>query len=71
MNPFNMSAVLLTDAAVYAAGGSRIELGDGDEMLSNEYFPKHNLYMSDEHKSTSKSAAKFYCCLSKIFCGMD
>lgn len=57
--PFNMSAVLLTDAAVYAAGGSRIELGDGDEMLSNEYFPKHNLYMSDEHKVRQKALQNF------------
>ena len=46
---FNISAVLLTDAAVYAAGGSRIELGDGNQMLSNEYFPKKNLKMSKEH----------------------
>lgn len=56
---FNMSAVLLTDAAVYASGGSRIELGDGDQMLSNEYFPKHNLYMSDEHKSRQKGLQNF------------
>ncbi|MCZ8518299.1 MULTISPECIES: glycoside hydrolase family 66 protein [Paenibacillus] len=43
---FNTSAVLLTDAAVYAAGGSRLELGDNGNMLSNEYFPAQNLVMS-------------------------
>lgn len=48
-NEFNMAAVLLTDAAVYAAGGSRLELGDGRGMLSNEYFPKQNLFMGEEH----------------------
>ena len=47
--PFNMAAVLLTDAAVYAAGGSRIEIGDGHEMLSSEYFPNKNLYMDERH----------------------
>lgn len=57
--PFNLSAVLLTDAAVYAAGGSRIEIGDGDKMLSNEYFPKHNLYMSDEHEERQKELQNF------------
>lgn len=57
--PFNMSAVLLVDAVVYAAGGSRIELGDGQEMLSNEYFPNKNLYMSDEHKIRQKKFQDF------------
>src|SRR5699024_1578660 len=47
--PFNLAAVMLTDAVVYAAGGSRIELGDGNQMLSNEYFPSHHLYMTEEH----------------------
>lgn len=47
--PFNLAAVMLTDAAVYAAGGSRIELGDGHQMLSSEYFPNRNLYMNEEH----------------------
>lgn len=36
----NESGVLLADAAVYAAGGSRLELGNGDRMLYVEYYPK-------------------------------
>lgn len=36
---FNMPSVLLTDAAIFASGAGHIELGDGDRMLSNEYFP--------------------------------
>lgn len=56
---FNMSAVLLTAASVYAAGGSRIELGDGHHMLSNEYFPSKNLLMSDEHKNRQKDLQNF------------
>jgi len=57
--PFNQSAVLLTDAAVYAAGGSRIELGDGQAMLSSEYFPKHHLYMTEEHMARQKGLQDF------------
>lgn len=41
---FNPPAVLLMDSIVFASGGSRIELGNGDGMLSNEYFP------DDRHK---------------------
>ncbi|MFC5464123.1 glycoside hydrolase family 66 protein [Lederbergia graminis] len=47
---FNTSAVLLADAAVYAAGGSRLELGDNGSMLSNEYYPAENLFMKQELK---------------------
>ncbi|WP_332693537.1 glycoside hydrolase family 66 protein [Halalkalibacter lacteus] len=47
-SPFNTSAVLLTGAAVYAAGGARMELGDDGNMLSNEYFPAQHLYMTEE-----------------------
>lgn len=36
----NEPGVLLADAAVYAAGGSRLELGNGDRMLHVEYYPK-------------------------------
>ncbi len=36
---FSPAAVLLMDAVVFASGGARIELGNGDNMLSNEYFP--------------------------------
>ena len=43
-NHFNSPAVRLMDSVVFASGGSRIELGNGDGMLSNEYFP------DDRHK---------------------
>lgn len=36
---FNMPSVLLTDATMFAAGASHIELGDGSRMLSSDYFP--------------------------------
>ena len=36
---FNEPAVRLLDCVVFASGGARIELGNGDGMLSDEYFP--------------------------------
>jgi dextranase len=36
---FNAPSVLLADAAIFASGAAHIELGDGDRMLSSEYFP--------------------------------
>jgi dextranase len=36
---FNLPAVLLTDASIFASGAAHIELGDGGRMLTNEYFP--------------------------------
>jgi dextranase len=44
---FNPTSVLLTDAAIFASGAAHIELGDGDRMLSSEYFP------SDTHLTVS------------------
>ena len=38
-NTFNPAAVRLLDSVVFASGGARIELGNGDGMLSDEYFP--------------------------------
>ncbi|MEW9050032.1 MAG: glycoside hydrolase family 66 protein [Neobacillus sp.] len=49
--PFNTAAVMLTSSTVYAAGGSRMELGDDGNMLSNEYFPAQNLHMDPILKS--------------------
>ena len=40
---FSAPGVRLTDAAIFAAGGSHIELGDDGRLLDNEYFPNSNL----------------------------
>lgn len=55
---FNEPTVRLMDSVVFASGGSRIELGNGDGMLSNEYFP------DDRHKkmsmTTQQSVERMY-----------
>ena len=45
----NTPGVLLADAAMFALGGSHLELGD--HMLTREYFPAAPLAMSDELKT--------------------
>ena len=46
---FNNPGVILTDAVMFALGGSHLELGD--HMLCKEYFPNNNLEMDDELKN--------------------
>ena len=45
---FNAPAVRLMDSMVFATGGSRIELGNGNNMLSDEYFPNDSHKKMDE-----------------------
>ena len=46
---FNTAGVLLTDAVIFAFGGSHLELGE--HMLGKEYFPNDNLAMKDDLKA--------------------
>jgi len=52
---FNTPGVLLTEAVIFAAGGSHIELGE--HMLGKEYFPNGNLYMKEDLK---KNLVNYY-----------
>lgn len=54
---FNEASIRLADAAIFAAGASHIELGDGGDMLSDEYFPNKNLNMTD---SLKKAMGNYY-----------
>lgn len=47
---FNTPGVLLTDAVIFAFGGSHLELGE--HMLCKEYFPNTNLLMDDGLKTS-------------------
>ena len=40
---FNTPGVRLTDAVIFASGGSHIEWGDDGRLLDNEYFPNRSL----------------------------
>ena len=53
---FNTPGILLSDATIFAVGGSHLELGDG-HMLCAEYFPNNSLKMSDE---LTASLARYY-----------
>ncbi|MFD2615425.1 glycoside hydrolase family 66 protein [Paenibacillus gansuensis] len=43
---FNLPGVLLTDAVIYASGGSHIAMGEN--MLAKEYFPNKSLKITPE-----------------------
>ena len=47
---FNTPGILLTDAVIFALGGSHLEMGE--HMLCKEYFPNSNLGMSQELQSS-------------------
>lgn len=53
---FNVPGVLLTDAVMFALGGSHLELG-GDHMLCREYFPYSGVTMSATLKT---QMARYY-----------
>lgn len=55
---FNENAVKLTDAVIFASGGSHLELGDMG-MLSSEYFPNQKMYLSDNLKNDLRSYYDF------------
>ncbi len=55
----NAPGVLLCDAAVYAAGGSRLEIGNGDHMLHVEYYPDDDIPMGDELQESMVKMADF------------
>lgn len=55
----NAPGVLLCDAAVYASGGSRLELGNGDRMLHVEYYPKDQVLMDEELTEKMQAMADF------------
>ena len=55
----NAPGVLLADAAVYAAGGSRLELGNGERMLHVEYDPDDDILMDEELTEKMRNMADF------------
>jgi len=55
----NAPGVLLADAAVYAAGGSRLELGNGERMLHVEYYPDDDILMDEELTEKMRNMADF------------
>lgn len=55
----NAPGVLLCDAAVYAAGGSRLEIGNGNHMLHVEYYPDDTIPMGEELQEAMVKMADF------------
>lgn len=56
---FNEASVLMAQAAILANGGWQIALGDGNAMLSNEYFPNTNLSLKASTLEALRTWADF------------
>ncbi len=50
--------IRLANALIYSAGGSRIELGENERLLSDPYFPKHEP-LSDDLRINLRHSADF------------
>jgi len=54
ISPDNKPSVLLTNATIFANGGYHIELGEGNGMLSDSYFPKYERIDDDLNEKLRK-----------------
>ncbi|MFD0958106.1 glycoside hydrolase family 66 protein [Paenibacillus chungangensis] len=59
LGTFDEDAVRLTSAAIAASGGSRIEMGEGDQMLGHPYFPNRAKQMRSGLKEAMKNHYNF------------
>ncbi|GKU76495.1 glycoside hydrolase family 66 protein [Paenibacillus sp. L3-i20] len=59
LGTFNDASVRLTGAAIAAAGASRIEMGEGDQMLGHPYFPNRAKQMRNSLKEATKDQYNF------------
>lgn len=66
---FNVPGVLLTDAVMFALGGSHLELGD--HMLCREYFPYTGVRMSDGLKEQIIRYYDFHTAYENLLRGGD
>lgn len=46
----NFNNVLLADAVISACGGTHLEIGDGDKLLSDPYFPKAECISEEQRR---------------------
>jgi dextranase len=56
---FDPDTVLLADAAFFASGGFHLELGDGEYMLSQEFFPARDKLIPENLKPRLKDYYNF------------
>ncbi len=65
----NTPGALLTDAVMFAIGGSHLEMGD--HMLTREYFPSKELAMTDELKQRLVHYYDFQTAYQNLLRGID
>lgn len=67
-NYFNTAGVVMTDAVMFALGGSHLELG-GDHMLCREYFPYTGVKWHDEVEDWMKHYYDFHTAYENLLRG--
>jgi hypothetical protein len=71
LGTFDNTAVQLADAAFAASGATHIELGQGDQMLSNPYFPDHSKQMTNALHTWMKDYYDFITGYENLLYGPD
>ncbi len=66
---FNPPGVLLTNAVIFASGGTHLELGDGGFLLDSEYFPNHALVPSAFLLGRLQDYYDFQVAYENLLCG--
>lgn len=67
-NWFNTAGIVMTDAVMFALGGSHLELG-GDHMLCREYFPYAGMKWHDELEDWMKHYYDFHTAYENLLRG--
>jgi dextranase len=71
LGAFDNTSVQLADAAFAASGATHIELGQGDQMLSNPYFPDHSKQMTNALHAWMKDYDDFITGYENLLYGPD
>lgn len=71
LGTFNEPSVRLTSAALAASGATRIEMGEGDQMLGHPYFPNKSKQMRNSLKDATKNYYNFITAYENLLFDID
>ncbi|MBN1766316.1 MAG: carbohydrate-binding protein [Sedimentisphaerales bacterium] len=68
---FDADSVLLADAAFFACGAFHLELGDGEYMLAQEYFPARDKLIGDDLRARLRDYYNFITAYERLLFDPD
>jgi dextranase len=68
---FDADSVLLADAAFFASGAFHLELGDGEYMLGNEFFPNRDKLVGEDLRPRLKDYYNFITAYERLLFAPD